>query len=148
MPELKLNIKRTEDFDKIIQNSYELLNKRLQVGFFEHSRYPDGLPVAQVAAWNNYGTSRIPERPFMDIAIENIRKNIGRIVTDSINPITLEIDETSLNKIGEFMVLEIQNVIDELKEPPNAPSTLLQKQGDNPLIDTEFMINSVEHKVE
>ena len=49
----------------------------LNVGFFEgatypHSNgssagnpYPDGTPVAAVAAFNEFGTDRIPPRPFM-----------------------------------------------------------------------------------
>jgi hypothetical protein len=36
----------------------------LRVGFLENAKYPDGTPVAAVAAWQNYGTGSIPPRPF------------------------------------------------------------------------------------
>ena len=43
--------------------------KGIDVGFFSTAKYPDGTPVAAVAAWNEFGTERngqqhVPERPF------------------------------------------------------------------------------------
>ena len=43
---------------------------RVTVGFYKTATYPDGTPVAAVAAWNEFGTKGggwggpIPERPF------------------------------------------------------------------------------------
>ena len=36
----------------------------LRAGFLENATYPDGTPVALVAAANEFGTKRIPARPF------------------------------------------------------------------------------------
>jgi hypothetical protein len=36
----------------------------LRAGFLENATYPDGTPVATVAAANEFGTRRIPARPF------------------------------------------------------------------------------------
>ena len=43
--------------------------KATEVGFFSEARYPDGTPVPAVAAWNEFGTTRIPERPFFRQAL-------------------------------------------------------------------------------
>ncbi|MDL2105264.1 hypothetical protein QQJ69_19235, partial [Proteus mirabilis] len=46
---------------------YELARKRLSVGFFEHSKYPDGTPIAYVASIQELGypAGGIPPRPFL-----------------------------------------------------------------------------------
>ena len=44
-----------------------------------YSRYPNTLPVAQVACWNNYGTSRTRARLFWDVARQNAAKSIKSI---------------------------------------------------------------------
>ena len=43
--------------------------EELQVGFFATAKYPDGTPVTNVAVWNEFGTGRIPERPFFRQAL-------------------------------------------------------------------------------
>lgn len=42
----------------------ELNKKQLKIGFFEHSKYPDGTPIAYVAAIQELGYGPIPPRPF------------------------------------------------------------------------------------
>lgn len=41
---------------KVLENlSSKATDKKVSVGFFEGAAYPDGLPVAMVAFWNEYG---------------------------------------------------------------------------------------------
>lgn len=48
-------------------------NQQLQVGWFEGAKYTDSTPVAQVAAWNEFGTKTAPARPFMRPASDDNR---------------------------------------------------------------------------
>ena len=49
-------------FDNLARRLKTLAATKVKVGFFEEDSYDDGTPVAQVAAWNEYGTSFHPER--------------------------------------------------------------------------------------
>jgi HK97 gp10 family phage protein len=46
---------------------------QLQAGWFEAAKYDDNTPVAQVAAWQEYGTRTAPPRPFMRPAADGNR---------------------------------------------------------------------------
>ena len=54
----------------------------VEIGFFSDAKYPDGTPVTNVAAWNEFGTEnkdgseRIPERPFFRQAIPKMKTPI------------------------------------------------------------------------
>ena len=119
----------------------------LKVGFFSTARYEDGTPVAAVAAWNEFGTKKTPERPFFRRALAEAEDGIGDIIEDGIDPekmvITLRLAET----VGQYVQGEIQESITALKEPPNAPGTIRQKGSTNPLIDTTHMRGSVTYVV-
>ena len=51
--------------EKLRLNLKELEGLEGKVGWFETARYENGLPVAQAAQWNEFGTSTAPARPFM-----------------------------------------------------------------------------------
>ena len=118
--------------------------KRLAVGFFETARYPDGTPVAAVAAWNEYGTKRIPERPFFRQALDAAVRPVSRLIENAIDPKELVVDKILAGRIGETVKGEIEQRIVDLREPANAPSTIAKKGSSNPLIGkTSTMRQSV-----
>lgn len=123
----------------------------VDVGFFSHSKYEDGTPVAAVAAWNEFGTQRIPERPFFRRAIEAEKgpnSQLRQIVKQRVDPQTLAITNSIAGLLGAAMQGTIQKEITTLRQPPNAALTIRLKGSSNPLIDTEHMRNSVTWKVE
>ena len=122
--------------------------ERLQVGFFESARYPDGTPVAAVAAWNEFGAANIPERPFFRIALAGMRDPIEQIIRNEINPLKLVVDRQLADKIGAYAAGAVQESIADLTSPPNAPSTVARKGSSNPLIDTGQMRTAVTWRVE
>lgn len=121
--------------------------KRIEVGFFESARYPDGTPVAAVAAWNEFGAANIPERPFFRSALALAEDPIEQIIRDHIDPRTLQVDEALANQIGAYMQGEVQKSIVDLTSPANAPSTIARKGSSNPLVDTGTMRTAVTFKV-
>ena len=50
---------------------------KLQVGFLENATYPDGTPVALVAATQNLGSRTIPARPFFSSMIKEKQSEWG-----------------------------------------------------------------------
>ena len=136
----------------------------IAVGFFASSKYPNGIPVAAVAAWNEFGTrdGRVPERPFFRNAIKGAAKDIMPVLVENIDPKTMHLDLTTANKVGLAMVGRVQRSITVLRNPPNAPVTIQggwiktktgkalfikAKGSSNPLIDTGHMRKSVTHRV-
>ena len=120
----------------------------VDVGFFSSARYPDGTPVAAVAAWNEFGTKIIPERPFFRIANAENELNLIRIITTQIDPLTMVITPMVGKSLGQNQMDAVKKSMVDLREPENAESTIARKKGkSNPLINTGRMNRSVTYKV-
>ncbi|CDZ60468.1 Hypothetical protein NGAL_HAMBI2605_10380 [Neorhizobium galegae bv. orientalis] len=138
-------------------------------GLFGAFRGPDkvlvGFPsgeadsdVIERAVYNNFGTSRgIPERPFMQNAMRNHRREYQAMMKTEARNIVLgavrgqDASRTKVNALKRLGIKaqgDIQAEITSLDTPPNAPSTIRQKGSSNPLIDTGEMRNSVSYKIE
>lgn len=121
--------------------------RQVKVGF------PSGRTSGDIvsrAIWNHYGTSRgIPSRPFLLNAIrKNRRKYLEGMRTSAPKLLRGETSlQTVLSKLGILAQGDIQQEITDLREPPNAPSTVRQKGSSNPLIDTGQMRASVTWEV-
>lgn len=115
--------------------------------------FPSGLvdgPVVARAIWNHYGTSRgVPARPFLTNAMRENRRKYLNAMRESA-PKVLR-GETSLDqvlsKLGILAQGDVQQSITELRDPPNAPSTIAAKGSSNPLIDTGEMRSKVTWQV-
>lgn len=119
---------------------------KVEAGFIDRATYPDGTSVAAVAAFNEFGTSKIPPRPFFRQMIQknsakwpvNLRTALSNTNYDA---------ATSLGLVGQEIQEELQDSIRSNTPPPNAPSTVEAKGFDRTLIDTGMMLNSVKHNV-
>ncbi|AMM14240.1 hypothetical protein AX768_09175 [Burkholderia sp. PAMC 28687] len=124
--------------------------KTMRAGILEGSRYPDGMPTAMVAFWNEYGTTRTvdghtivtPPRPFMRSTAAAKAERWAKIVG-----VTLQRNggnfEEALKLAGEAAMTDIKQTIGTFSTPPNAASTIAKKGHDQPLRDTKNMLNSV-----
>ena len=132
----------------------------VEVGFFETARYPPvstgkgggrrqkTLPVATVAAWNEFGNrAGVPERPYFRNALDASKGDVNAVIKESIDPRTMAPDKALAGKVGLVVQGHIQRSITSLRTPPNAPSVIKRKGSSNPLIDTKKMTNSVTFKV-
>jgi hypothetical protein len=117
---------------------------RLEYGYFPNATYPNGTFVASVAAWNQYGTSKIPQRPFFSYANVTLNKKIRKIFKSH-----HEVDNKALNLIGEMTVNNLKKSIlgYGISYVPNHPSTIVAKGSSKPLIDTGRLLNSATYKV-
>ena len=109
-----------------------------------------GVDLVDVATWNEYGTSRIPKRPFMRIAEMQNRDKWFRLsekVARNVLQGAMDVNQ-SLELIGNKIVGDIREVIgDRTLLVPNAPSTIRQKGSDAPLIDTGQLRQSISFEV-
>lgn len=119
--------------------------EKLEIGFFETARYPNGVFVAQVARYNEFGTLNIPMRPFFRNAIQKNIKKWYATLQNAINQNATP--NKALSIVGEVARADIIQSITDLRTPPNAQSTIKQKKSTNPLIDTGLMRRSVTYKV-
>jgi len=112
--------------------------------------------VLERAFFNNFGTSRIPERPFMQNALRDGRAGNRSAMIQGAKTIVraavMGKDATAaarqvLRKLGIKVQGDIQEEINALQTPPNAPSTIAQKGSSNPLVDTGELRSSVTFKI-
>lgn len=106
--------------------------------------------VAEVAFFNEFGTARIPERSFIRSTMDEKRSEFEATRDRLLNLVVDQrIDvKTALTALGFRVSQEIKAKIVRLNSPPNAPSTIAKKGFNNPLIDTRFMLNSIDFKVD
>lgn len=106
---------------------------------------------AQEAIWNEFGTSRIPSRPFVRSTMDANAGKYARFMVAQARAGLGGNDTTyrqALNRLGLLMVADVQKTISAGVPPPNAPSTIARKGSSTPLIETGLMRSQVEHKVE
>lgn len=120
--------------------------KVLRVGFLEDATYPDGTPVATVAAANEFGTSTIPPRPFFRNMIAAKKAGWGPASAKLLKANDYDVDHT-LNQVGMGIQGQLQQSILDTNAPPLAEATVKAKGFDKPLIDTGQMIRSVDYEV-
>lgn len=120
----------------------------LRVGFFEGATYPDKnhTPVAAVAAFNEFGTSRSPSRPFFRRMIrlgephwpEDLARYLQHTDYDVVRAMEL---------MGEQMKGELVQSITDQVYAPLAKSTVARKGFDTTLLETAHMKNSADAEV-
>ena len=130
----------------------------VKVGFFSTAKYQDGTPVAAVAAWNEFGTETIPERPFFRNALAESERGVSNILAKGIDTKKMVVDDRQLAEWVR-MFRERFKTASSLNDPPNSPATIAQKRkklhgkkgtggGETPLIDTGAMLDAVAWEVE
>lgn len=129
----------------------------LSVGIWSKAtRDGGGASVAEYAAYNEFGTTKIPPRPFLRPAMEERREEWTEAVAGSMSA-SLKggqfNNRSVLEVIGRNAVKDVQLRIMSNTPPPNAPSTVARKKakGISPirtLVETGLMHDSVEYKIE
>lgn len=120
----------------------------VQVGFQGDQTYEDGTSLAEVAAYNELGTSDTPARPFMRQSFENHEKELQAACDRVCQAIASgKTAEEALDELGVFLKGLVQMEIVNGEFAPNAASTIRQKGSDQPLIDTAHMRQSVNYVI-
>lgn len=119
----------------------------IKVGVLDGVKHPhgDGITVAQVMAYNEFGTETIPERSMLRHTLRTkrrkyvgvMKKLTGKIIKGELSALQAR------GILGEVVQSDVQKRIVELREPPNAASTIAKKKSSNPLMDSGTMRQSV-----
>lgn len=145
--------------ERLEQLIKELETKVVKVGYFEHSTYPDGTPIAYVAAIQEMGYVKggIPARPTLHPAMEagtsNYKNGVARAFRNAMAGDDLV---TGLNAIGEVAAGDVKQAISSLTSPSLKQSTVdarrrrhhAGKASDKPLVDSGQMLQAVTYSVE
>ena len=142
-------IKLTGEGEKYLSEMNKLKEATVHVGFqVGNDTYDDGADVAEIAAFNEFGTSSIPARPFMRQSWENHEAELTRVCQAAVNSITNGgTAEDACKTVGVAGVGIVQREIVEGDFVPNSPRTIARKGSAHPLIDTGQMRQSVHYVV-
>ena len=135
-----------EKLQRVLAEIGSNMEGSVSVGFLGGATYPDGTSVAQVAFWNEYGTTRIPPRPFFRTMIANESPGWGVLMQKAAKHYEYNGD-TVLQFMGVKIAEQLQQSIAGWQTPSNAPFTIAAKGFNKPLVDTGQMQNSVDFEV-
>lgn len=150
-----LEVKGGEKLVRALQRIAARIGDRttsVDVGFLEGATYPAGkgenagLPVAQVAFWNEFGTKRAPPRPFFRAAIAQHSAEWGTELGKAVKQTDYNA-RNAMSIMGLVIGDQIVASIVATNSPPLAQSTIDRKGFDKPLIDTGVMQRSVDFVV-
>lgn len=125
--------------------------EQVRVGFLEKATYPagsgksGGQHVAQVAFWNEFGTSRSPARPFFRQTIRANQDEWGDALASNLKAANYD-SETALDALG---IIVKDQITDTIRRWPgdNAPRTIARKGFDHGLVDKGVMQRSTDYEV-
>ena len=138
-----------KDSESLFEKLRGLGKRNVYVGFPAGSGgYEDGVTVAQVAAWNEFGTRNMPSRPFMRDTVNLNKAEVKRTFDEAAKAILNgSTEDRELEKIGVLAKAMMQKQITDGGYAPDAPSTVRKKGSSHPLIDTGQMRQSVNYVI-
>ncbi|RUV19957.1 MULTISPECIES: hypothetical protein [unclassified Mesorhizobium] len=118
----------------------------VEIGFLEDATYPDGTPVALVAAVNEFGSADTPPRPFFRGMIADKSSEWPDAVGNLLVANDYDADKT-LGQTGAAIKGQLQAAIVAYVGPTLKPATIARKGNDKQLVDTGHMLASVDYAV-
>lgn len=139
----------TPEGRKFYAEMEKLKQQQVFVGFQAGQVTDDkGVDVAQIAMFNELGTSTSPSRPFLRMSVDENKDKIKNMCSAMAEDVAKGgTAEQALKKLGVFGVSLVQEKIVSGTFEPNAPSTIRKKGSDKPLIDTSNMRQSVKYVI-
>ncbi|URG13036.1 hypothetical protein B2_43 [Stenotrophomonas phage B2] len=147
-----MNVKRSGGVKKLQKTLDEMRRVSVEVGYFPEAVYPDGTPVAYVAAIHVFGylEGNIPPRDYFRTTTEAKAPEWGRQVAGAVaGAIQGKLDfKDALAGVGAMAAGDIGKALSALKEPELAESTIRRKGHDKPLVgETGLLLQSLDFKV-
>lgn len=119
----------------------------VRIGFLEGATYPDGTSVPLVAAVQEFGSAKVPPRPYFRNMVRAKSPGWGAGIAAQLEA-TGNDARAALTITGQAIKEQLQQSINEYDAgPPLSPKTIAKKGFDKQLIDTAHMLNSVDYEV-
>lgn len=144
-------IDRDLGYAKIMRELGKLERTTVTVGLQSDAGSDDeGVRNVDKGFWNEFGTSRIPERSFLRAAFDENRKDIDNTVDRLWNGVMQgKLDaRRAANILGQRHEDQVKFKVRNGPFAPNSPATIALKGSDKPLIDNADMVNSIRYEVE
>jgi HK97 gp10 family phage protein len=142
-------------WNKLLKETKRAASLEVAVGILEGAQNDgaqnDGVSVAEYATYNEFGTEKIPSRPFMATSFDENAASISNDFTVQYSKILrgAQTARGALTAIGLKHVGSIKSVITGRNFLPKlADATIARKKGSTKtLIDSSVMVNSVQISV-
>ena len=144
-------IDRDLGFNRIMRDIQKLDGMEVVAGMLRDSgKASNGASYVDIATWNEYGTRRIPSRPFIRISADTNKQAWAKLAQQCVNDvIDGDSPRDAAQVIGHRMVEDIREVFgDTSKLKANAPSTIKKKGRNEPLVDSGEMRRRVNFRIE
>jgi HK97 gp10 family phage protein len=135
---------------KAVLEKIARLKLTAQAGIPAGATTTDGKSIPMYAAYNEFGTSRIPARPFMRTTASEHQNEWCETLAGALKGEILKDNaKGAMGLVGEQMKAHIQQTIQKGSFAPNSPKTVANKrrkgkvEPDHPLIDTGQMLASI-----
>jgi HK97 gp10 family phage protein len=135
---------------KAVLEKIARLKLTAQAGIPSGATTTDGKSIPMYAAYNEFGTSRIPARPFMRTTANEHQNEWCETLAGALKGEILKDNaKGAMGLVGEQMKAHIQQTIQKGSFAPNSPKTVANKrrkgkvEPDHPLIDTGQMLASI-----
>lgn len=108
-----------------------------------------GATLAEIGAFHEFGTSKMPRRSWLldgisenEAAIGTAFKRVGVAIAARRMPV-----DRAYDQLGEFILAKLKARVRARIDPPNAPATIARKGSSVPLIDEARLLASMRAKV-
>ena len=145
---------RDRGYAALVRRVFGFRRPKIAVGVLEadggRPHGDDALTIIEVATFNEFGTSRIPERSFIRAWFDEHQAELKADLGKMMQAVLLGrlTREQMLERLGQRCVGQIQARIAEGVPPPNAESTIRRKGSSKPLVDTGALRSSVSYRVD
>ena len=109
----------------------------------------DGVPVVEYAIYNEFGTAKIPARPFVSTTHDEENKRWIGTIDKNLEEMLLskQRTQTELDILGRRMMTDIKRKIDSITTPANSPATIKAKGSSKPLFDDGVLRREINYEV-
>ena len=143
-------IDRDLGYSRIMRDLQKLYGMEVVAGMLKDSgKAENGASYVDIATWNEYGTGRIPSRPFIRISADTNRQTWAKLAQQCVNDvIDGDSPRDAAQVVGHRMVEDIRKVFGSSELKANAPSTVRKKGRNEPLVDSGEMRRRVNFRLE
>jgi len=109
----------------------------------------DDPALAKIAAFNEFGTDTVPERSFLRSTVDGNARRYAALTNAGIRAAFAGAPaDVAYQPLGERVAQDVRNAIVAISNPPNAPSTLEDKRGSNPLVGTGRLHDAIDFRID
>ena len=143
-------IYQLEGLEKMDKELKYLQTHAVKVGVLGNGS-ANGISVQDYAIFNEYGTSRIPVRPFFRLSVgtANAQNEIKKYMKQQVEQIIQGgiSAQQAYENLGTFVVQKIKKTIASGNFAALNPQTIKKKGHSKPLMDTHSLYNSINYEI-